>query len=180
MRRTTGRTWIPLCLLLVAPAVAVAQPQGRTDGPENSEYGKGGYRSAGGGSGPFSLSLSWGAGLPADRGAPLFVGLTGTFWLDEMFVLDVSPSYLVNSNRVNLLVGPRFRTPTWPISGTLGVQAGGIIDPDVGLRFGLSPNIGVDALVSDNYLLGLQYALDVPIGGPSVNHRLFMNIGYRF
>ncbi len=170
---------LPLCLALLVPGLALAQPQGRTDGPEGSEYGKGGYRSADG-DGLFSLALSWGAGLPADRGAPLVIGLTGTLWIDEMFVLDLSPSYLVNSGRVNVLVGPRFRTPTWPVSGTIGLQAGPIIDPDVGVRFGLSPNVGVDALVGGNYVLGLQYALDLPIGGPSTNHRLFMNIGYRF
>jgi hypothetical protein len=177
MRRTTR--WMSLALVLLVPPLATAQPRGRTDGPEGSEIGKGGYRSADGGM--FSLALSWGAGLPADRGAPLFVGFTGTLWLDEWFVLDVAPSYLASSGRVNLLLGPRFRTATWPVSGTLGLHAGPIITPDVGLRFGLSPNIGVDAVVDGHYLLGLQYALDLPIGGGAgPNHRLFMNLGYRF
>ena len=177
MSRTT---WLAGCLasLLLLPALAQAQQRGRTDGPEGSEIGKGGYRSPG--EGPLSLALTWGASLPGDPGPPLFVGLTGTLWLDEWFVFDVAPAYLANSQRFNLLAGPRFRTFGYPVSGSLGLHAGGIVTPEVGLRFGLSPNIGVEALV-DRYLMGLHYALDLPLGGDAaVNHRVFMNVGYRF
>lgn len=168
--------------VLALPTMALAQERGRTDGPEGSEYGKGGYGEPGGGM--FSLSLSWGAALPSTplsgNTAPLFVGAIGTFWLDDWFVFDVAPSYLFNSRRLNLLVGPRFRTMGYPIGAYIGLHAGAISIPDAGVRFALSPQLGVDMTFADHYLAGLGYAMDIPLGGPSTNHRIFMNVGYRF
>jgi hypothetical protein len=166
--------------VLAGPAAALAQERGRTDGPEGSEYGKGGYSRAGGGN--FSLGLDWGAALeggPAS-GPPLFVGVTAGYWGDEWFVLEASGAYLLNSERVNLLVGPRFRTAFWPVSFSVGLKAGAITSPAQGLRFGLSPELGFDTVVGDHVLLGLGYALDLPLGGLGAAHRIFMKIGYRF
>lgn len=173
--------WVLSIMVVASSSGALAQERGRTDGPEGSEYGKGGYSDPGGGL--FSVSLAWGASLPTGPlagAAPLFVGATGTFWIDDWFVFDVAPSYLLNSGRINLLVGPRFRTMGYPISASLGLHAGAIVDPVAGLRFGLSPQVGVDTVFADHYVLGLAYAVDVPVGGPAANHRLFMNVGYRF
>jgi hypothetical protein len=159
--------------------------QGGTDGPEGSEYGKGGYSEPGGGL--FSLALNWGAGLPGANGpldgvsgAPLTVGLVATFWVDDWFVLDVAPSHLFNSGRTNVLVGPRFRTMGYPVSAYLGLHAGPVFGDDLGVRFLLSPQAGVEALLADHFLLGLGYAWDVPVSQDRSNHRIFMTLGYRF
>lgn len=183
-RKSLGRT-LAIGVICSLSTAAIAQERGRTDGPEGSEYGKGGYSRSGAGS--FSLALDWGASMSSSgpltgqgMGPPLFVGITGSLWLDEWFVLDLSPSYQANDGRVNLLVGPRFRTVGYPVSASAALQAGPIIDPDVGVRFGLSPQVGLDSILNDHYLLGLIYALDIPIGGDSLNHRLFMKLGYRF
>lgn len=183
-RMSLGRT-LAVAVICSMSATAFGQARGRTDGPEGSEYGKGGYSRSG--SGTFSLTLDWGASMSSSgplagqsAGPPLFVGLTGSLWFDEWFVLDLSPSYQANDGRLNLLVGPRFRTVGWPVSAHAGLQAGPIIDPDVGVRFGLSPQVGLDTVLGDHYLMGLSYALDVPLGGDALNHRLFMKLGYRF
>lgn len=174
-----------LAVLAFAPLSLAQNTGGRTDGPEGSELGHGGYSSQGGGK--FSLSLNWGASMQetqplsgAGGTAPLFVGLTGGYWLDDLFVMEVSGAYLFNNNRVNLLMGPKARTGFYPISLYIGLKAGAILIPNGGLRFGLSPEVGADIVIRRKFLLGLGYAADFAIGGTGTNHRVFMNVGYRF
>lgn len=168
--------WLTFALFSLG---ALAQERGRTDGPEGSELGKGGYQRAGGGR--YSLTLNWGASLQDGKSSPpLFFGATGSFWADDWFVLDLSGSYLLNSGRLNLLAGPKLRTAFAPISGFIALQAGAMVVPESGLRFGLSPQLGGDLMMGDHLLLGLGYALDLPIGGDGAGHRVFMNVGYRF
>jgi len=172
-------------LLLALPLAASAQPRGRTDGPEGSEYGTGGYSRSS--EGHFSLEANWGASLIDDQytrdfdGAPLFVGLTASYWGDDWYQMDLSGAYLFNDGRFNLLAGPRFRTTGYPVSFHLGLKAGAIFIPDTTVRFGLSPQVGADVLfANDHVLAGLAYAVDVPVGGGGVANRIFMNVGYRF
>jgi hypothetical protein len=177
--------WVAV-VALCASTAAFAQARGRTDGPEGSEYGKGGYQAAGGGK--FSLALDWGAALDADgagvggarAGPPLFLGGTASYWADEWFVMDLSASYLFSSGKTNLLIGPRLRTGYFPVSASLGLQAGMIWIPDTGVRFGLSPSLGADVLISDKLLLGLALAVDLPLGGGGAAWRPHMTVGYRF
>lgn len=156
---------------------------GRTDGPEGSEIGQGGYTSAGGDR--FSLALNWGASVQdaqplIPNSAPLFVGVTGSWWADQILLLEISGQYLANNNRVNLLVGPKVRTGFWPVSLYAALKAGIIVIPSAGVRFGLAPEIGADLLIKRKVTLGLGYAPDIAIGGAPVNHRIFMSIGYLF
>jgi hypothetical protein len=186
-----ARVWGAVVLLAAVPLPALAQERGRTDGPEGSEYGKGGYSRPSGGQ--FSLEFNWGAAVnqeapPRDApdGPPLFLGVTASFWADDWFLLDFSSSYVLDGGRLNLLVGPRFRTFGYPLSLHVGLRAGAIVIPEVGLRFGLSPQVGADLLLGsrDNIIMGLSYAPDIPlpveIDGGGITHRLFLSLGYRF
>lgn len=185
------RVWGAAALLAAMPLPALAQERGRTDGPEGSEYGKGGYEDLHGGR--FSLELNWGAAVNqeaspagAPEGPPLFLGLTASFWGDDWYQLDVSGAYLMDGGRLDLLVGPRFRTYGYPLSLHVGFKAGAIFIPEVGVRFGMSPQVGADFLVGDrdNILLGLAYAMDIPqpldSDGGNLAHRVFLSFGYRF
>jgi hypothetical protein len=88
---------------------------------------------------------------------------------------------VLQSGQVNFLAGPRFRTAGFPVSLNAGLKAGAFLVPDEGLRFGLSPQAGVDLLLANERLVvGLGYALDIPIATRGITNRLFMNIGYRF
>ncbi|HYO51999.1 hypothetical protein [Archangium sp.] len=178
-----------LAAAVVAPLSTHAQARGRTDGPEGSEYGKGGYSRTS--DSRFSLELNWGAAFAADvstvqpGSVPLFFGATASLWGADWFQFDVSGAYVLQNGQVNLLAGPRFRTYGFPVSFNAGLKAGGFIVPDVGFRFGLSPQVGVDLLMaSERVLLGLGYALDIPLVGTGdfrgLTNRLFMNVGYRF
>lgn len=172
-------------LILAAPAASFAQGRGRTDGPEGSEYGKGGYDSPGGG--PVSLEVNWGASLQdkstlrgVSQGSPLFVGVTASYWAYDWFLVDANADYLFDSQKINLLVGPRLRTQYFPLSFSVGLRAGAIVHKNDGVYFGISPQAGFDMLLGRRFLLGLGYAADIPVGIEGVAHRVFLNLGVRF
>jgi len=186
-----ARVWSTVALMALLPLSVGAQERGRTDGPEGSEYGKGGYQDLNGGQ--FSLEFNWGAAVNqgtspegAPEGPPLFLGVTASFWGDDWYQLDVTGAYVFDGGRLNLLVGPRFRTYGYPLSLHAGLKAGAIFVPEVGMRFGLSPQVGADLLIGhrEDIILGLAYALDIPLpawsDGRHNSHRVFMSLGYRF
>ncbi|ATB27896.1 hypothetical protein [Melittangium boletus] len=184
MNRLAGLWGIALGVVCVMiPDEAWAQRRGRTDGPERSEYGRGGYSRR---SEPHvSLTFDWGAGFAAEKsrldsgGPPLFVGGTLSFWGADWYQFDVSGNYVLQNGLANVLVGPRLRTYGFPLSFNVGLKAGGFFVPDEGVRFGISPQVGVDFLARRHLLLGLGYALDVPIASHGITNRIFMNIGFR-
>src|SRR6476619_921154 len=101
---------LAVCSLAATSAMAQGSTGGRTDGPEGSEIGHGGYTSASGDK--FSLALNWGASVQESQPltptqAPLFVGITASWWSDQIWLLDLSAQYLFNNQRVNIFVGPR-------------------------------------------------------------------------
>lgn len=184
------KRFLALTLLFTALGAA-AQEGGRTDGPEGSEVGKGGYPRASGSS-RISVLLDWGANLPVGgvsplgglgaQGAPLYLGGTVSFWMYDWFLLDGHGSYAFNTQRVNVLIGPRFRTATWPVSASLGIRAGAIYDltPGVGLRFGLSPIATFEMIFAKHLLVGLQGSFDIPLAGNGSSLRIGLNVGWRF
>ncbi len=97
MRTSTRAAVLALAALL--PAAAPAQDSGRTDGPEGSEVGKGGYTRASG-SGSFSLSVQWGAAVTDNAPhAPLFVGGAAEYWMEDWFQVELSGAYLFDTER---------------------------------------------------------------------------------
>lgn len=168
---------------------AAAQEGGRTDGAEGSEVGKGGYPRPSGSS-RLSLMLDWGASIPVGivaplggvgpTGAPLYLGGTFSFWMYDWFLLDAHGSYAFNTGRVNVLLGPRFRTATWPVAASLGLRAGAIYAPSVGLRFGLSPVATLELILVKHLLFGLEGSFDLPLAGDGSALRIGLNVGWRF
>lgn len=185
-RLTQGWGAAALVATVVVPLSAGAQPRGRTDGPEGSEYGKGGYSRAS--ESRFALELNWGAAFAAHlselegaEGPPLFIGGTASLTGADWYQFDLSGAYVLQTGQVSALVGPRFRTYGAPVSLHAGLKAGAFLVPDEGLRFGLSPQAGVDVFMANERLvLGLGYALDIPVARRGLTNRLFMNVGYRF
>lgn len=182
---TTGRIAraAVCCLALSAAAAASAQDRGRTDGPEGSEIGKGGYRSPGGAD--FSLALTWGAAITPDAdGTPLFVGGELGFWADERFGVELAGLHLFDTSRSEILIGPRVRTHFFPISLSIALKAGAIIFDRREARFGISPQAGAEMLFADHIVLGMHYAVDFPIGGDEdldedETQRVFLALGFR-
>ena len=168
-----------LCLLAAVFAVpALAQARGRTDGPENSEWGKGGYSRQGGGR--FSLTFNWGAAFESgDASPPLYAGGTASYWADDLIIGDATVLYLADTKKTEFMIGPRFRTPTYPVGFSLGLKAGAAVHSGDSVRFLLSPQLGMDFALADHVLLGLVTAADVAVGQGTA-FRVGMDIGWRF
>ncbi len=176
-------------LPLIVPVAAEAQSRGRTDGPPGSHIGAGGYEAAG--FYRYSAEMQFGAALserPAlsgrDDGPPLSFGAAFSFWGDDWVRLDLSAHHLFHNSQTFFLVGPRFQTGFWPVSASAGVKGGLAIVPDFGIRFAISPQVGAEMLIGDRLVLGLGYALDIPVDTRDstvvLSHRPHMNMGFRF
>lgn len=180
MKRPFAVSHWPVLVALLLSSSAFAQSKGRTDGPEGSEIGKGGYPHSP--SGRLSLAGDWGAALFLSNmgsGIPMYFGGTVSYWAADWFVLDGYGGYSAASSSASVLLGPRFRTPTWPVGGSLGLRAGANFS-SIGPRFALSPIAALDMIFIRRILLGLQGSLDIPIGGPGPEMRIGINAGYRF
>ncbi|OFX24537.1 MAG: hypothetical protein A2V77_06680 [Anaeromyxobacter sp. RBG_16_69_14] len=176
-------TLLTLAALLVA-GPALAQGRGRTDGPEGSEIGKGGYSPS---SGAFSLQLDGGGAFTVAGGQfspPLFIGATATYWGTDYYRLDLSGAYVPGNDSFHVweaLVGPSFRAMTYPLSFSAGLQAGAFIPSQGDTRFILSPRVGVDFLVESNLLAGLNANYDITLGDIDLSIvRVYLSVGYRF
>ncbi|MCL2625915.1 MAG: hypothetical protein FWD46_03730 [Cystobacterineae bacterium] len=164
----------------------LAQRQGgRTDGPENSEWGHGGYsRST---VGYFSVAVDWGANFAVKKstasGTPLYVGGTGSYWITDWALMGVHLNYAFNTERFMALIGPTFRTDTWIMSFHASCKAGLAHDGrDKNSRFAISPQLGVDMVIIRHLLIGLLGVWDLPIGKGKMPSqiRVGLNLGWRF
>jgi len=182
---------LPALTALGMATVAVngfAQDRGRTDGPEGSEYGKGGYQRIGGVSGHLSLQVDGGGAVEGEgnptsysaNGRPLFLGGTVSYWYSDWFLVDLSGGYVFTSKKSDALVGPRFRLPLNLLGFSLGLKAGALFIPSLGTRFGLAPNVAADVLIGDHLLLALNYAPNFAIGTNDVTHLFYLSLGWRF
>ena len=135
-------------------------------------------------SGRLSISLLWGAafstGATPNEIAPIYLGATASYWLVNRFVIDLHSSYSFNTRRINVLLGPRVRSWTQPIAASIGVQAGVIVDPIVGVRFGLTPIVALDMIFGEHLITALEGCVDVPIPATSAVLRVGLNLGWRF
>ena len=180
------RTLLTLASLLVT-GPAFAQDRGRTDGPEGSEVGKGGYTRASGGGGAFSLQLDGGGAFTVKGGQfspPLFVGATATYWGTDYYRLDLSGAYVPGKDSFHVweaLVGPSFRAMMYPLGFSLGLQAGAFIPSQGDTRFILSPRVGMDFLVESHLQAGLNANYDITLGDIDLSIvRVYLSVGYRF
>jgi len=150
-------------LVCLAPASVMAEETGRTDGPEGTEYGKGGnpfgtrlgrvYAGASFGSGFFSLQ---GAG----RKTGFLYGVDLGYEMDEWIGLQAGYAYLADRDMSIYSLGTRLCYPWERFVYSISIQAG-LYAPDLGERnFGLAPGAGIDILVHDRVRIGLGYKHD--------------------
>ena len=162
---------------------AVVGPRAHAAGGD--EVGQGGYRQPGGAR--WEWAAQWGAsseqGSAAPAGPPLFAGMRASYRAAQGVALDASVQALFNSGRVQGLVGPRVFVGGRPASAWAGLKAGGAWIPRVpgGVRFALSPEVGMSVRVHESLELGLGGAWDVPLGGDAApNLRVGLELGWRF
>jgi len=167
---------------VLGAAESFAQRQGgRTDGPEGSEVGHGSYTAPT--VGRFSLAVDGGANFAmssADKRSAPYVGGSLSYWMTDWSSLSLQANYAFNTERVMVLIGPSFRTDTWPVSFTIGLKAG--MAHDTRTQFALSPELGMDMLVAQRFIIGLLGAWDIPVvdGLKFSQVRIGLQLGWRF
>jgi len=174
---------IVFLLGMLGAAEGFAQRQGgRTDGAEGSEVGFGGYTAST--VGRFSLAAEGGANFALKKGvadgAPLYVGGTLSYWMTDWSSIGLQANYAFNTERLMVLMGPSFRTDTWPMSFYIAVRAG--FAKDTKTRFALSPELGADMLLAQRFIMGLLAAWDWPMGEGTMPSqlRVGLRLGWRF
>jgi len=182
------KTWSLLTLAsLLWAGPTLSQERGRTDGPEGSEVGKGGYKPASGGGGAFSIQFDGGGAFTVKGpqfSPPLFAGATATYWGTDYYRVDLSGAYVFGTSNYHVfevLVGPSFRTISYPLSFSLGLQAGAYIPNQGDARFVLSPRIGMDFLPESALLMGINANYDLTLGNADLSIvRVYLSFGVRF
>lgn len=152
-----------IAIAALSATTVVAQDVGRTDGPEESEYGKGGnpfgsnvgrlYVSAAFGSGFYSSAT-----LSDETGFTYGVNLG--YEMDDWIGLQGGYTYLSDRDLAIYNIGTNFNYPWHPFVYNVSLDAG-FYDPDVGDRsFGLAPGAGIDIVLGENVRVGLNYRHD--------------------
>ncbi len=173
-----------LFLLLCLPVLAGAQTTGRTDGPEKSEYGKGGYP-FGGRVGRFYVTPAFGSGFfdAPQKGVQtgLLYGLDLGYEMDEWVGLQGSYHYLTDRNMSTFGLGSRFTYRHLPFAYHVSVQAG-FYAPRAGSRdFGLAPGMGVDVVLHERLQVGLGFRHDFIFSDArSRLNRVYATVGVYF
>ncbi len=171
-----------LCLCAL-PLSANAEETGRTDGQEDSEYGKGGYP-FGGPDGRFYISPAFGSGIFNTAGlgsrSGLLYGLDIGYERDGWVGIQGGYAYLSDRKMSIFSLGSRFAYPSDPFVYYITTQAG-FYAPDVGSKnFGIAPGAGIDIIVSDRVRIGLNYKHDFIFSDTDTNQLDRVYAGLKF
>ena len=162
MRRLTGIIATALATLLL-PSAAAAEAGGRTDGPEASEHGQGGYP-FGGPTGRLYISPAFGSGIlnnpETGSRSGLLYGVDVGYERDGWIGIQGAYTYLPDQDLSIYSIGTRLAYPTDPFVYYISAHAG-LYAPEAGANhFGLAPGAGIDVVVSERVRLGLNYKHD--------------------
>ena len=152
-----------LAIALLFTGTTMAQT-GRTDGPEESEFGKGGYPFAGA-TNQFYLNTSFGSGFFKTPGLAstqtgFLYGIDLGFEMDQWLGVQVGYAYLSDQELSIYSIGSRFAYTYEPFIYHVSLSAG-LYDPKTGAQnFGLAPGAGIDIKINDRVRLGLDYKHD--------------------
>ncbi len=163
MRRAT-------CILAIL-ALAVptfADDEGRTDGPEGSEYGKGGYRywSTGGGYylegfvGAAVVDIEFDNSDPEVSQTDLFTGVNAGYMVEDWLAFQLGFGH-ISDQKTNLFsAGMRSSYDLEPFSYSFSLDTE-LYSPDVGSsKFGIAPGVGAEMHLSKRLQVGLRFQHD--------------------
>lgn len=179
MRTWIAVGWIAAC---AGAAAAAEPPPGRTDGPEGSEVGKGGYPHYGT-PGHLYIEPFFGAAVvdiePEGRGddisqTDLIYGVNVGYLMEEWLGVQVGYGYIAGDQKTSIYsVGMRNILRYDPFNWYMRLDAE-LYSPDVGKsRFGIAPAVGAEIVISDQLSAGLQYQHDFIFSDDSISINRF-------
>ena len=155
---------IALIALLALAVGAHAATPGRTDGPEGSEYGKGGYWHKT----QYGLFYTEGfLGAATVKGSDdfdsdtdLISGLNVGYMVEEWLAFQLGFAHILDQNTNLYSGGMRSAYIHRPFNYYFSLDAE-LYSPEIGdTRFGLAPGVGAEAMLSDRLRVGLRYQRD--------------------
>ena len=155
---------IALIALLALAVGAQAATPGRTDGPEGSEYGKGGYWHKT----QYGLFYTEGfLGAATVKGSDdfdsdtdLISGLNVGYMVEEWLAFQVGFAHILDQNTNLYSGGVRSAYITRPFNYYFSLDAE-LYSPESGdTRFGIAPGVGAEVILSDRLRVGLRYQRD--------------------
>ena len=169
-------------LWLATAAFAGALEAGRTDGPEGSEYGRGGYH-PGAQYGRFytegfmgSATVDYEAGGldgPSYAETDIIAGINAGYMIEDWLAFQLGFGHITDQ-AVNLYSGGiRSAYTTEPFNYHFSLDAE-LYSPSGGdIHFGVVPGVGVEVILSDRLRVGLRYQHDFIFSGNSININRF-------
>ena len=185
------KAWIAAALvaLWTGGAIAAEPPPGRTDGPEGSEIGKGGYpyyRTPGEffvepfiGSAVIDIEPDGGGDISETE---LIYGANVGYLMEDWLGVQVGYGYIAGDQKTSLYsAGVRQVLRYEPFNYYMRLDAE-LYSPDVGdTRFGIVPGIGADVRITDHLSAGLQYQHDFIFSDDNISiHRFTARLQMKF
>lgn len=171
---------VGLSVLMVANAAVAAAPR-RTDGPEGSEYGAGGYwryRTGGQvfvegyfGAASVSSKADDDAGEDFDQ-TDLLSGFYLGYMVEDWLSFQVGYGHIHDQNSGLLSAGMRSMYRMDPFNYFVSLSAI-LFSDDNDTRFGLSPGAGAEMMLSDRLTVGLSYKYDIVLADQRTNINRF-------
>lgn len=154
-----------MCILAIL-ALAVptfADDSGRTDGPEGSEYGKGGYRYWSTGGAYFLEGFVGAAVVDTDlevSKTDLFSGVNAGYMVEDWLAVQLGFGH-ISDQKTNLFsAGMRSSYDLDPFSYSFSLDTE-LYSPDVGsTKFGIAPGVGAEMHLSERLHIGLRFQHD--------------------
>ena len=151
-----------ICTLALMATGVRAQETGRTDGPESSEYGKGG-NPFGYTTGRLYLSGAFGSGFfgPGNQTQTGFLyGVDLGYEAYDWIGVQASYAHLTDRDLDIYGIGSNFSYPWHPFVYNIGLQAGVYDYKNGDSHFGLAPGAGLDLMLRESVRLGISYKHD--------------------
>jgi opacity protein-like surface antigen len=186
------KAWMTAAVVsLCAGGVLAADPEpGRTDGPEGSEIGKGGYR-FGRTPGVFFVEPFLGAavvdveiegaGTDDVSETDLVYGGEIGYLTEDWLGVHVGYAFIDDQESTLFNVGMRQIMMYDPFNYYLRLDAE-LYSPDGGdTKFGIAPGVGAELMLTDKLRLGLQYQHDFIFSDDNISiNRFTARITYKF
>ena len=174
-------TWMALALCLAGGAWAAESEPGRTDGPEESEYGSGGYwryRTAG----QFFVEGYFGAAVvdieDDETGkdvaeTDLVSGVDVGYMVEDWLAFQMGYGYISDQKTGLFSLGMRSMYNLEPFNYYFSLGAE-LYSPDGGDdKFGIVPGVGAEMVLSDHLRVGLGYQHDFVFADETINVNRF-------
>jgi len=170
-------------LLGLCTAVLAVKP-GRTDGPEGSEYGAGGYWHHRESGTFFTEGLFGAAAVDAEHAATrtdLISGIDAGYMVEDWLAFLVGYAHIADQSIDLFSLGMRSQYDMDPFNYYFSLGAE-LYSPDRGDdQFGIIPGVGAEMILTDRARVGLAYQHDFVLADDTINvDRFTVRVQIRF